>query len=300
MIVSKKFPSQDIKNKLRNFDKDPKSKNIVWPDITIHTKTNRYFSNVSESSFSVLSVNGDGLANITLNNKELKICKDTFLILSPFQKFDYIIDHDSPVEVLNFHLGIQSYQDAIAALSFSQEKLLNNARDPSYDYDIIGNIHFKPESFGRLLNNYDQLEDELYILNVVHYSLSLNAEGNKLINNIPGTRNSTKKELFKRMALAKDLIYSQYNHPEMNLDYLSREVYMSKFHFLRVFRQTFGKTPYQMIRDVRINKIFQMVLKKEFDIANIAMMTGVSEPNTVYSLYKEALARQNNAPIFSN
>lgn len=67
---------------------------------------------------------------------------------------------------------------------------------------------------------------------------------------------------------------------------------MSKFHFLRVFKQTFGITPYQMIRDVRINKIFQMVIQKDIDINEIAILTGVSEPNTVYSLYKEALERR--------
>ncbi|MDO6602229.1 helix-turn-helix domain-containing protein [Arenibacter palladensis] len=292
MIVSNRFPSQEVKKKLRNFVLDPIVDNIAWPDITIHTKANRYLSNIGESAFSVLSVNGQGNAHIKLNNKELKICKDTFLVLGPFQTFDYLIDHDTPVEVLNFHLGIQSYQDAMAALSLSQETLLNNGLESQYCPDIMAHIHFKSDPFGRLLNDYSQSDSERYIFNVVNYTLGVNAENNRLINNIQGTKNSTKQELFRRMSLARDIIYSQYDYPEMNLEYLSKEVFMSKFHFLRVFKQTFGITPYQMIRDVRINKIFQMVIQKDIDINEIAILTGVSEPNTVYSLYKEALERR--------
>lgn len=294
MIVANKFPRHETKKKLRNSVIGQERDYIKWPDVTIHTKADEYASKVEESSFSILSVNGNGNAHIVLNKKELKICNDTFFMVGPFEHFNYTIDHGTPVEVLNFHLGIESYQDALAAISLSQEKLLDEPMDQKPSHQIIGNIHFKPEWFKKLLHKNDHVEQDLKLLDVVEYALKLNAENNKLTHNIKGTKNSTKKELYRRMAIARDMIFSQYDRPGMDLEYLSSEVYMSKFHFLRVFKQTFGITPYQMIRNVRINKIHQMVNQKHINMADIAILTGINEPNTIYSLYKEAIKRKND------
>lgn len=43
-------------------------------------------------------------------------------------------------------------------------------------------------------------------------------------------------------------------HEELSLDDISREANLSKYHFLRLFREQFGITPHQYILNCRINK----------------------------------------------
>ncbi|MBP0905044.1 helix-turn-helix transcriptional regulator [Mariniflexile gromovii] len=295
MIVANKFPSQEIKNKLKNIVSDGGLNSIKWPDIVIHTTVNKHSSNIPESSFSILSINQEGVAHINLKNRKLKICNNTFMVLTPFQTFDYIIDYSLPIEILNVHLSIETYHGINAAFTKDHGKLLDFPFD-IWDGDVLtSHINFKPEAFTFLLNNYNnQQDDETYIMNIVNHMIFLNRENLRLINNIQGTKSSTKIELFKRMFLAKDIIYSQFNDPQLNLEYLSREVYMSRFHFLRVFKQTFGITPYQMIRDIRINKIIEMISQKNKNINEISMNVGLREPNSVYALFKKGASFNKN------
>src|SRR5438046_10741914 len=57
--------------------------------------------------------------------------------------------------------------------------------------------------------------------------------------------------LYKRIVQAKLFIDSHYAH-KIDLDNISEEACFSKFHFIRLFKSVYGKTPYQYLIQVRI------------------------------------------------
>ena len=59
--------------------------------------------------------------------------------------------------------------------------------------------------------------------------------------------------LYKRIVQAKLFIDANYNRP-LDLDQVSDEAHFSKFHFIRLFKKAYGKTPHQYLIKVRIEK----------------------------------------------
>jgi AraC-like DNA-binding protein len=66
-------------------------------------------------------------------------------------------------------------------------------------------------------------------------------------NNLP------KQYLIDRVIKAKQTI-DKYHCSGVDLNFISGEAFLSKFHLIRLFKLCYGKTPYQQITDMRIAK----------------------------------------------
>jgi AraC-like DNA-binding protein len=66
----------------------------------------------------------------------------------------------------------------------------------------------------------------------------------------------------------------------VDLDTLARDACMSKYHFLRVFRRTFGVTPHQFLIEVRIRRAAQRLLETAAPVATIAFDAGFGDLST--------------------
>ena len=59
-------------------------------------------------------------------------------------------------------------------------------------------------------------------------------------------RNVTDLETLERLGRAREFIDHCYDHP-LSLDQISEKACFSRYHFLRLFRQAFNKTPHQYL-----------------------------------------------------
>ena len=95
----------------------------------------------------------------------------------------------------------------------------------------------------------------------------------KQIDNQPAQKRSTKIELFKRASIARDYIISNY-HQQINLDELSRLVYMAPHHFLRTFKYNYQQTPYHFITQLRLNEAKNLLHTETISITEISEKVG--------------------------
>lgn len=95
----------------------------------------------------------------------------------------------------------------------------------------------------------------------------------KIIENQLAHKRSTKIELFKRTAIAKDYILSNYHQP-IHLDILSRLVQMASCHFLRVFKHNFQETPYKLITRLRLSEAKETLSTTNISITEISEKLG--------------------------
>lgn len=72
------------------------------------------------------------------------------------------------------------------------------------------------------------------------------------------TEQYPKVYLYKRIVQAKLFIDRNYSD-HIDLGNISDEAYFSKFHFIRLFKNAYGKTPHQYLTSVRIEKAKQML-----------------------------------------
>ncbi|MFZ6009430.1 MAG: helix-turn-helix transcriptional regulator [Bacteroidota bacterium] len=93
-------------------------------------------------------------------------------------------------------------------------------------------------------------------------------------------------DLYARIVKAKLFIDDHYASP-LDLDKLSDEACFSKYHFLRLFKKAYNKTPYQYLSERRIEKAKEKLRNETVPVAEVCEEVGF-ESHTSFSLkFKE-------------
>jgi len=93
--------------------------------------------------------------------------------------------------------------------------------------------------------------------------------------------------LYKRIVQAKLFIDDHYAE-KIDLDNISDEAYFSKFHFIRLFKKIYGKTPHQYLIFVRIAKATEL-LRAENAVSEVCYAVGFESLSSFGSLFKRII-----------
>ena len=100
---------------------------------------------------------------------------------------------------------------------------------------------------------------------------------NLLLKNINNKFSIQKSERysFGRIKKAEKYIHNNYMKDDISLDLISQSRHLSKFHFVRLFKKVVGKSPYDYLTEVRINKAIQIMRhKKHYDLNEVSFLVG--------------------------
>ena len=91
---------------------------------------------------------------------------------------------------------------------------------------------------------------------------------------------------------------------DINLDKIAAKAFVSKFHFIRVFKKYYGRTPNQHLQEVRIDKA-KKLLQKRKTIDEVCYAVGFTSKTSFISLFrkmtgKTPLAYQNKKAILNS
>ncbi len=99
-----------------------------------------------------------------------------------------------------------------------------------------------------------------------------------------------KETLQKRTKIANDIMYYIYTHIETNIDIeeLSIDLGVSKFHMHRIFKEAFEKNIYESIKSIRLQKASNLLLTNKYStISNIVNQCGYSSQSSFIKTFKE-------------
>ena len=95
--------------------------------------------------------------------------------------------------------------------------------------------------------------------------------------------------LYKRIVQAKLFIDNNYSD-KIDINNISDEAYFSKFHFIRLFKSVYGKTPHQYLTSVRINTAIKLFIKCK-PVSEVCYTVGFETLSSFGSLFKRIVGK---------
>ena len=108
-----------------------------------------------------------------------------------------------------------------------------------------------------------------------------------------GNLHYLEEDVLQRLSRARDFIDHCYDHP-LSLEQISEKACFSRYHFLRLFRQAFNKTPHQYLIECRIEKAKQLLSSNELRVTDVCFEVGFQSLGSFSSLFHRYVG---HAPI---
>jgi AraC-like DNA-binding protein len=100
-------------------------------------------------------------------------------------------------------------------------------------------------------------------------------------------------ETLERLDRARSFIDHCYDHP-LSLDQISEKACFSRYHFLRLFREAFNKTPHQYLIERRIEKAKELLGDDELRVTDVCFEVGFQSLGSFSTLFRRNVGQ---API---
>src|SRR4026209_40646 len=95
-------------------------------------------------------------------------------------------------------------------------------------------------------------------------------------------------ETLQRLGRARDFIDHCYDHP-LSLDQISEKACFSRYHFLRLFRQAFNKTPHQYLIERRIERAKELLRADDLRVTDVCLEVGFQSLGSFSSLFHKSV-----------
>ena len=95
-------------------------------------------------------------------------------------------------------------------------------------------------------------------------------------------------DVFRRLCRARDHVHAHYDEP-LRLADLARQAGLSRYHFLRAFRDAFGLTPHAYLTRVRLDRAKQLLAQDRGSITDVCLDVGFSSLGSFSTLFAERI-----------
>src|SRR5215831_6135124 len=109
------------------------------------------------------------------------------------------------------------------------------------------------------------------------------------------TSNTTpgQADLQERLWRARRFIDEQ-SHLPLHLSEMARQACLSRYHFLRLFRETFATTPHQYLTQRRIAKAKELLRLRNLSVTDVCFEVGFESLGSFSSLFRKCVG---HAPV---
>ncbi len=118
------------------------------------------------------------------------------------------------------------------------------------------------------------------------YLLNQHRDILKQLQKLTPVKKATKLEVYKRLSFAVDAIHAHAT-ATIDLEALASTACLSKFHFLRLFKQAFGISPYQYIQQLRLEKATHLLKETSIPVSEIALILGYENSSSLSRLFHQ-------------
>jgi len=262
----------------------------------ILSKLDRYYNRVNDSPFSIKYVS-TGVERYSIDNRVYKVKSNQYLLVNQNDGFDIELDSKEFTDGICIYPPENLINEVFEAKLRSSDELLNNDQSDSSRFNLTRMVSsLNSTSTGVYLNQYlpqiihkhkqnvaiDFSEFYMSLAEcIVEDQLAIDGQ----LKNLKSTKKQTKEELYRRISLSKDHIHDNYKE-SLNIAELAELACLSKYHFLRSFKDLYAQTPYQYLLNIKLNKA-KILLEKGFSISTTGDLVGFSDPKNLRKALKK-------------
>jgi AraC family transcriptional regulator len=264
-----------------------------FPSVIIHTKTRQAYRPDITGPIS-LFVNLKGSSDCIIDGRRMQVTEDTYCISNRLQDYTLEINSNEPVETFNIHIGEHFSENFLHGLTHTSEELLNNVTEASAQpLNFYNKLYRRDAEFNRHVSALMQLQQpgvfnkmlfEEKLAGLMLHLLQQHTQVLAGIAKMPAVKAAVKQELYKRISMAADYIHATYTQ-NIQLEDMAAAACLSKFHFLRLFKQVYKVSPYQYIQQLRLEKAHQLLTTSQDGVNDIAATLGYENSNSFSRIF---------------
>jgi AraC family transcriptional regulator len=264
-------------------------KHSGWPTVILNVNSKEVYRDNIRGPLSLFT-NFSGSSEVTVGGKPVRVKEGCFFLSNPDQYYTLEIHRSAPAETFNIHFGEHFADNVFQSLSQSIDGILNqNFTALPTKIEFHNRLNLITPSINAILKEIQDeklsgipLEEKL--VNLIQEFLIQERLLHTNSKDLPVVKFSTRQEIHKRLLLATDYIYSFYDR-DLSLEELAGAACLSKFHFLRLFKVAFKKTPYQFINEVRVQNGQSLLKNTTLEIHQIARMLGFNNASSFSRMF---------------
>jgi AraC-like DNA-binding protein len=209
-----------------------------------------------------------------LPGRTVAVDDDSFLILNPARVYSTSIRATQPVESLTICFAPETvslvYDDVEHAAVIEHLQAHEGTVSPV--------LRFIRAHLARGI-----LDEEWYEEQLIFLLERMRCRQDKVLQQIDELaliRPATRREAYRRVALATDFLLTHFVE-DVDLDTLAGMAYLSKFHFLRLFRLIHGVTPRTYLQRKRVDVALRLLATTRMSIKEVAASVGFAHESTL-------------------
>jgi AraC family transcriptional regulator len=265
-----------------------------FPSVIIHTKVRECFRPDIKGPISFfLNIRGNSFCSV--DQQATLIDEDHYFVTNRSQCYTLqVMENSGGAETFNIHFGELFCESVLSSLVTPADKILDSGTEKLlFPVSFFNQLHHRDATFNALIREiltsyhrtgHNKLRFEEQLTSLLSYHLQQHRNIAEIVNNLPPIRKATRVELYKRLSRAMDVLRSGFCG-EISLNQLAAEASLSKYHFLRLFRKTYGLSPYQYVQHLRIEKARILLADSVMSVTDLAGLLGFDNSQSFSRLF---------------
>jgi AraC family transcriptional regulator len=260
-----------------------------WPTVVLNVDASEVYRDNIQGPLSIFT-NLSGESTVEADSRRVTVKEGFYFVTNRDQRYTLSIDKKRAT-TFNIHFGENFAEEAFSALRGKVDSLVDQDGfiSPVVHTHFYNSLRRKDPAFNNAIEQIRQSANEKLLLDeklfdLMQLLLQDHEEIKKATQQIPSVKKSTRGEIVKRLLFSTDYIHTFYDR-DLSLDELARESCLSKFHFLRLFKITFGKTPYQFVAEVRAEKAKSLLKNSSTEVSVIAKSLGFKDSSSFSRMF---------------
>ncbi|MCC2548441.1 helix-turn-helix transcriptional regulator [Hymenobacter sp. BT175] len=266
-----------------------------WPSVIIQARPTAAEHRPDIRGPLSLFTNRSGASYCAVGRHRVRIEPDCYFLTNADEHYTLDVEEPGQTETFNIHFGTALAETVLRDLVAPTSQLLDEPFTSGPPVRFFNRLYGKDPTLDALLAaitrqaddyNTNALLREQLLLQVLAYLLGEHRRLQQRVASLPALRSSTRTELFRRLSVSLDYLYSRYA-TDLSLDELAGVACLSKFHYLRLFRAWQGQTPYAFLRQLRVQKARRLLRTGVLPVGEVGTLVGFDSSSSFCRAFRQ-------------